>query len=60
MCLAASHVPVEHEILGMFDEVERQQVIPAPVLGEAGRAPIVSIELPGPGEDRVFGRARTP
>ncbi len=57
---AASHVPVEHEILGPVDEVERRQAVPAPVLGEAGHAPIVSIELPGPGEDRVFGRARTP
>jgi hypothetical protein len=60
MGLAGSHVPIQDQILGPVDETERQKVIPAPVPGEAGHAPIASVELLGRGEDRVFGRSQTP
>jgi hypothetical protein len=60
MSLAGSHVPVQDEILRVFDELERQQVAPAPVLREADRAPIVSIELLGLGKARMFEQSQTP
>lgn len=48
--LAAANVTVEHEVLGAFDEVEREQVGSTPVIGETGCAPVVSIEFLGQGD----------
>ena len=37
--LAASHVAVEHEVLGSVDELEGRELFASPVGGERGHAP---------------------
>ena len=58
MGFAAADVAVGHEILGVFDEVEREQVAPAPVVGETGRAPVIAVEFLSLGEVRLFEQAQ--
>lgn len=49
VCLAAADVAVEREVLGVFDEVERGRVAPAPVAGEYGCAPVIAARVPWTG-----------
>ena len=48
--LAASHVPVEHEVLGSVDELEGRELFASPVGGKRGHAPVVAVEFLGLGE----------
>lgn len=51
--LAASHVAVEHEILGPVHETEVHELLPSPVGGERRHAPVVSVEALDAREARV-------
>jgi hypothetical protein len=55
VCLAASDVPVGHEVLGPVHELEAGGLFAAPVGGERGHAPVVSVECLGLGESGPSG-----
>lgn len=51
--LAASHVAVEHEVLGPVHETEVHELLAPPVGGERRHAPVVSVEALDARESRV-------
>ena len=54
--LAAADVAVEHEVLGPVDELQAFQLLAAPVGGERGHAPVVSLQGLAPGEPGLSGQ----
>ena len=54
--LAAADVAVEHEVLGPVDEFQAFQLFAAPVGGERGHAPVVSLQGLALGEPGLSGQ----
>lgn len=54
--LAAAHVAVKHEVLGPVDEFQAFQLFAAPVGGERGHAPVVSLQGLALGEPGLSGQ----